>query len=54
MPETSYTPVVTALGISLVFTGILTTLVPVIVAGVLVAVAGLLAWFRWPESGVAG
>jgi cytochrome c oxidase subunit 1/cytochrome c oxidase subunit I+III len=55
MPETSYTPVVTALGIALVFTGILTTFVAVSVAGALVTVAGLLAWFRWHGGGaVAG
>jgi cytochrome c oxidase subunit I len=51
MPETSYTPVMTALGISLVFTGILTMLVPVLVAGALLTVSGMLAWFRWHGGG---
>jgi cytochrome c oxidase subunit 1/cytochrome c oxidase subunit I+III len=51
MPEESYTPVVTAFGLALMFAGILLSVLPLIVAGGLVATGGLLAWFRWSEKG---
>jgi cytochrome c oxidase subunit 1/cytochrome c oxidase subunit I+III len=55
MPEESYAPVVTAFGLAVVATGILLSLLPVIAAGGVLAVGGLLAWFRWEEGGaVAG
>jgi cytochrome c oxidase subunit I+III len=46
MPETTYVPIVTAAGIAVAFTGFLTLLYPLIVAGGLVFIGGLLAWVR--------
>jgi len=46
MPEGTHAPVITALGIAVIFIGFLTLLVPVVAAGVLVFVGGLLAWVR--------
>jgi cytochrome c oxidase subunit I+III len=46
MPEGSYVPVATALGIALVFAGLISKLFPLLALGGLVFVAGLLAWHR--------
>jgi hypothetical protein len=51
MPEESYTPVVTAFGLSVLFAGIVFSIPASIVAGGVIVVAGLLAWFRWEEGG---
>jgi cytochrome c oxidase subunit I+III len=50
MPEESYTPVATAFGIAVLFAGTLISVVPVMVLGGLVAIAGLLGWFRTKET----
>jgi cytochrome c oxidase subunit I+III len=50
MPEPTYIPVVTALGITVAFVGFLTLLYPLIAIGGLVLVGGLLAWFRPKEQ----
>jgi cytochrome c oxidase subunit I+III len=47
MPEESYTPVVTAFGLAVLFAGILLSFPVFIVAGGAVSVGGLLGWFRW-------
>jgi len=54
MPEESYTPVLTAFGLGFLFAGILLSVLPLIVAGGLVAIGGLLGWFRWGEGGAVG
>jgi cytochrome c oxidase subunit I+III len=46
MPETAYTPVVTAFGLAVFFSGMLTSVYPLAVAGALVVALGMLAWFR--------
>ena len=51
MPEESYTPVVTALGLAVLFAGILLSQPVFIVAGGVVSVGGLLGWFRWERGG---
>jgi cytochrome c oxidase subunit 1/cytochrome c oxidase subunit I+III len=51
MPEESYTPVVTALGLAVLSTGVLIGLIPIIVAGGVLTAGGLLAWFRWEGGG---
>ncbi|HJP65789.1 MAG TPA: cytochrome c oxidase subunit I [Actinomycetota bacterium] len=51
MPEESYTPVVTALGLTGLFAGIVFSIPVAIVAGAVVAVGGLLGWFRWEGGG---
>jgi cytochrome c oxidase subunit I+III len=54
MPEESYTPVVTAFGLVVMFAGILLSIWPIIAMGGLVATGGLLGWFRWGEGGAVG
>jgi hypothetical protein len=49
MPEPTYVPILTALGITGVFVGVLTLLYPVVVVGALVAIGGLMAWLRPKE-----
>jgi len=49
MPEPTYVPIVTALGITAVFVGVLTLLYPVVVLGALLAIGGLMAWLRPKE-----
>jgi cytochrome c oxidase subunit I+III len=49
MPEESYAPVGTAFGLLVLFVGLLTRIVPVIVVGGLICVIGLLAWYRMDE-----
>ena len=46
MPESTYVPIVTALGIAAIFVGFLTLAYPVVVVGGLVMVAGMLTWVR--------
>jgi hypothetical protein len=46
MPEATFVPIVTALGITLVFFGFLTLLYPAIVLGGLIMVGGILSWVR--------
>jgi cytochrome c oxidase subunit I+III len=50
MPETTYVPIATAAGITLVFAGFLTLLYPLIAVGGLVFIGGLLAWVRPKEQ----
>ena len=49
MPEATYTPIVTAFGISVVFVGFLTLLLPIIVLGGVIAIGGMMAWLRPKE-----
>jgi len=49
MPEHTYVPLVTALGITVLFVGFLTLLYPVMALGGLVMVLGMLAWLRPKE-----
>jgi cytochrome c oxidase subunit I len=49
MPESTHAPIVTALGITGVFVGVLTLLYPLIVIGGLIFIGGLLAWVRPKE-----
>jgi cytochrome c oxidase subunit 1/cytochrome c oxidase subunit I+III len=49
MPEPTYVPVVTAVGITAVFVGFLTISYPVIGIGTVAFVAGLLGWVRPKE-----
>jgi cytochrome c oxidase subunit I+III len=49
MPEGSYAPITTAFGISAIFAGLLTGIVPVTVAGALIAAGGALRWFGSSE-----
>jgi cytochrome c oxidase subunit I+III len=46
MPHETYVPIVTAVGISAAFVGFLTLLYPLMIAGFLVTVGGMLAWLR--------
>jgi cytochrome c oxidase subunit I+III len=50
MPERTHAPVITALGITGIFVGFLTLLIPVIAIGTLIFVGGLLAWVRPKEQ----
>jgi hypothetical protein len=46
MPEESYTPVATALGLSVMFAGVLLSAWPVAIAGLVLAIGALTAWHR--------
>ncbi|TML00571.1 MAG: cytochrome c oxidase subunit I [Actinobacteria bacterium] len=46
MPESTHAPVITAIGITGIFVGFLTLLIPVVAIGALIFVGGLLAWVR--------
>jgi cytochrome c oxidase subunit I+III len=50
MPESSYVPIATALGIAAIFTGALTRLWPVAALGLLIMVGGLMTWLK-PRAG---
>ena len=50
MPETTYVPIVTAVGITLAFFGFLTVLYPLIAVGSVILVGGLLGWVRPTEQ----
>ena len=49
MPESTFVPVVTAIGVTGIFVGFLTLIYPVIVIGGAIAIGGLLAWVRPKE-----
>ncbi len=50
MAAETFTPIITAVGIGVVFVGLLLASIPVAVAGGLVAAGGLIGWFHWnPE-----
>jgi cytochrome c oxidase subunit 1/cytochrome c oxidase subunit I+III len=50
MPEGTFAPIVTALGVAGMFAGFLTLLYPVIAVGGLIFIGGLLAWIRPKEQ----
>ncbi|TMK86081.1 MAG: cytochrome c oxidase subunit I [Actinobacteria bacterium] len=49
MPESTFVPVVTAIGVTGIFVGFLTLIYPVIVIGGAIAIGGLQAWVRPKE-----
>ena len=50
MPEGTFAPIVTALGVAGMFAGFLTLLYPVIAVGGFIFIGGLMAWVRPKEQ----